>query len=142
MGQARGRGTYRCYPSFTLHMVLRRQLNFFHFLWVKVVSHLLLETHPSASEAAVFRDCGFLGGSEEAEGMSLHSSVARQDAPSSDSWKGPGSPSLVLEPPYPASQGLTTSFPTSAPGGCREQTYSHAYSYSYMLMLIHSQPKP
>lgn len=42
-------------------MVLRCQLNFSHFLWVKVFFHLLLKTHPSASKAGVFRDSRFLG---------------------------------------------------------------------------------
>lgn len=136
MGQARGRGTYLCYPGFTLHMVLRCQLNFFHFLWVKVVFHLLLKTHPSASKAAVFRDPRFLGGWEEAEGMSLHSTVWPDRKPPLQ----PAGKALVLEPPYPAPQGLATSFSTSAPGGCREHPNTH--TYAYMLMLIHSKPKP
>lgn len=40
----------------------RCQLNFLHFLWVKMVSHLLLKTHLLAcKKTGIFRDLRFLG---------------------------------------------------------------------------------
>lgn len=77
-------------------------------------------------------------------------SVARQEAPSPGPIIGqPGllcaeralsPPSPALGSPYQASQGLATSFATSAPGGCREHLNTHTYAHT--LMLLHSKPEP
>lgn len=98
-----------------------------------MVFHLLLKTPPSASKAVVLRDSSFLGGSEEAEGMSLRSTV----------WpdrKGPG-------PPFPGSGAPLPSFSRSghflfhiSPRWL--QRHPNTHTDAYMLMLIHSKPKP